>query len=162
MSTQQQKAFKYWLDHFGLANPRQVKRLDNSYNVIRQFYDEDKTLPESKTDEDTKAYLKHYPLLVTLFALEYINNNDDIANRKKIKDILLGRATNTGEDLKVTDAVVTLINQILKDNTIHLVNAVEPFVLPAVEDEDIEEENSFAKIKAIRQKLDDVRSEADS
>ena len=58
LSKTQKKAFIHWANQFGLANPRQIKRLDNAYNLIRMCYgDKDGDKDHANKPNDRLAML---------------------------------------------------------------------------------------------------------
>lgn len=136
LSDGQKKAFQFWVKHFGLANPRQLKRLHNSYNLLRHFYHEDQRIDVLA---DTAAKGNDFPLMVTLFALEYLNGIDDLPLRSVLKQRLRSGSTGIVRDGEVPvsgpldTAVVRLVNRKMPASSKTLVDAVEPFVLPAIE-----------------------------
>jgi len=71
LSEGQKAAFAYWSDKLGLRNARQLKRLYNSYNLIRHVSNE----------EDLAVHLHEekfsYGLLVTLLITEYFSGISD-------------------------------------------------------------------------------------
>ncbi|MCD9460579.1 P-loop NTPase fold protein [Marinibactrum halimedae] len=85
MSDQQKAAFYYWSSNFKLTNARQLKRLHNSYNLIRLVsHNEDATVGDP-TDE---AYCFHYGYLVTLLALECVNSMEMAQHRQHCAQFL--------------------------------------------------------------------------
>lgn len=140
LSALQKRAFEHWVGHFQLTNPRQLKRLHNSYNLLRHFYGEDQADTPPPALDATLQPLD-FPLMVTLFALEYLNSLDNPPLRSLLRSRLRGRAEHPfqAEDAnaqpvsRVDERVVQLVNRRLPGGTAHLVEAVEPFVLPAIE-----------------------------
>uniref|UniRef100_A6W218 KAP P-loop domain protein n=1 Tax=Marinomonas sp. (strain MWYL1) TaxID=400668 RepID=A6W218_MARMS len=133
----QKHAFTYWLKHFELSNPRQIKRLNNSFNLLRNFYSgEDKEPVEATTEEAGSEHA--FPMMVTLFAFEYLNNLDDIKKRQKLKKLINKESNDLTEkeeayltDYKITPLVIELANLSLKNTTMIL--GIEPFVLPGID-----------------------------
>ncbi|GAB3483383.1 hypothetical protein [Marinomonas epiphytica] len=79
---------------------------------------------------------RYYPMLVTLCALEHLNNLDDLALKKSLtKHLTRVQLTPEEEkdlgDHKIHSNVVELANQKLSNTT--MVKAIEPFVLPSIE-----------------------------
>ncbi len=91
-SPQHKRAFSYWVQIFGFVNPRQIKRLHNSYSLMQHYYPGDDELLDFDDTKDKESvekllagteinfelvnerYQKHaYPRMVGLFLLEYIN-----------------------------------------------------------------------------------------
>ena len=71
LSERQKAAFFFWSNELGLRNARQIKRLYNSYNLMRLVSNE----------EDLPVYIGEenfaYGLLITLLVVEYINGIED-------------------------------------------------------------------------------------
>ncbi|WP_353301222.1 KAP family P-loop NTPase fold protein [Sessilibacter corallicola] len=86
LSPKQKAAFVYWTDQFQLTNPRQLKRLHNSYNLLQ--------LVSEKIDKivSDKHHLA-FGYLVTLIALEFINNQLDLRLASELKDYLFSCKT---------------------------------------------------------------------
>ena len=96
-------------------------------------------------------------MLVTLCALEYVNNLEDKTRRDKLKQQLKGQGSQhngTEEqpkdqsqleeqakgDQRITDNVIQLTSAKLDPNASQLFfDAIEPFVLPALEQTDMED-----------------------
>lgn len=141
LSEQQRHAFLHWVKHFRLANPRQLKRLHNSYNLLRHFYGEDGASAKPADNIGDLVKTLEFPLMITLFALEYLNSLDDPPLRTQLKSSLRGRTKLAFEDEAqpkirqslINLAVITLVNRSMPGSHLHLVDAVEPFVLPAIE-----------------------------
>lgn len=80
MSAEQKLVFIHWCHYFDIANPRQVKRLYNTYNLLRHYYVEASMAPAQ-----VQASWESYPVLAVLFVLEYafhhqINIDEPIDN----------------------------------------------------------------------------------
>ncbi len=86
LTPEQKAAFVYWTDQFQLTNPRQLKRLHNSYNLLQ--------LVSEKIDKiiSDKHHLA-FGYLVTLIALEFINNQLDLRLARELKDYLFSCKT---------------------------------------------------------------------
>ncbi|RCX06952.1 KAP family P-loop NTPase fold protein [Marinomonas foliarum] len=133
----QKLAFTYWLKHFELSNPRQIKRLNNSFNLLRNFYPGEDKEPVEVTSEEAGS--EHaFPMMVTLFAFEYLNNLDDMQKRQKLKQLINKESDDLTEkeeayltDYKITPLVIELANLSLKNTTMIL--GIEPFVLPGID-----------------------------
>lgn len=146
LSTLQKQAFLHWVKHFHLTNPRQLKRLHNSYNLLRHFYGEDNAGPAPATVAELVKTLE-FPLMVTLFALECLNSLDDPPRRAQLKARLRGRsekpfsneAEPEADGQPFSAAVIALVNRRMPVTQVHLVDAVEPFVLPAIEQDVVRE-----------------------
>lgn len=87
---------------------------------------------------------------MTLCALEYVNNLEDKKLRDQLKQLLKREEQQSEEaeksqlkdDNKITPEVVELTSAKLdpdSESSILFVDAIEPFVLPALEQADIEE-----------------------
>lgn len=122
LTLEQKTAFLHWVKHFELSNPRQLKRLNNTYNFLRNFYGED------EMQQSYKA--RHYPMLVTLCALEYLNNLNDLPMKTSLYQQLIEGGTKR-LDKKMTILVGDLTRKKLLNTT--MLKAIEPFVLPGIE-----------------------------
>lgn len=81
LSRAQKDAFKLWVHQFGFRNPRQIKRLNNSYTLVRLTYSqawsqqtfgiqpEETLLPEHKAEDDSQP---DFHRIVMLLWLEYL------------------------------------------------------------------------------------------
>ena len=147
LSRSQKAAFVYWADYLGLANPRQLKRLNNSYNLLRLVSKRQDVLLTSE-----EHYLP-YGLLVSLLALEYVNSEEEESIREICRDYLYGR--NAGNQLEakekgILDKAIAVINlkvthekEMAKNGDANnetfllsrkqLLDFVALFVLPAIE-----------------------------
>lgn len=159
MSDHQKAALYYWATHFGLTNARQLKRLDNSYNLVRLVTDEEDKLALTETsNEVNKQHVKFsYGYLVTLMTLEFINSIEvtilrDNASRflrKGDVDKLNCMANQQHKDTLV--AARTIIQNAAEQlypktaNDLHfdkLLRYVENFALPAIDGFDIDTETA--------------------
>ncbi|WCN13670.1 hypothetical protein GV054_11990 [Marinomonas mediterranea] len=142
----QKRAFAYWIKHFGLSNPRQIKRLHNSYNLLLNLYpNQDKESVElTREDAEPPLTAHHFPMMVTLFAMEYLNNLESIAMRKALKERFKQEAGSKDttpeaeEHDKITDIVIKLGQMKVAGKT--AIKAIEPFVLPSI-DIDVNKDN---------------------
>ncbi|MFC0349356.1 KAP family P-loop NTPase fold protein [Undibacterium danionis] len=132
LSRTQKSAFVHWLKYFGLTNPRQVKRLNTTYNLMltaNENWDEkpiDVDVGVAMPNMDNAHY---YPVLITLFVLEYLNGLD--AQRTPLKKRLFNPSANTCVNTVVTEEFIQFFSQLrLQRDYLKL---VEPFVLPAIE-----------------------------
>ncbi len=149
LSEQQKQLFKKWVQHFGFSNPRQLKRLHNSYNLLRHYYGEDGqfSVGESSTLHALTRDLGS-PMLITLFALEYINSLDDALLRARLLRLVTAprqRSFREEGDAgmvyvdptgKINDDVLQVVGSRFADGEGSMVQAVEPFVLPCVIQDD--------------------------
>ena len=83
LSNRQKAAFIYWSDHFGLNNPRQLKRLENSYNLLQ------KVSPTGDREVGGEHHLG-FGLLVCLMTLEFVNAQVNSALQTRYRDFLWG------------------------------------------------------------------------
>ena len=142
LSDQQKKLFKRWVQHFGFTNPRQLKRLHNSYNLLRHYYGE-----EGQFSGGQSSLLDGFtsdlgsPMLITLFALEYINSLEDPVSRGRLLRLVQqpqersfqeegDAAVYLDPNRKISEDVLQVISGKLGDTT--LIQAVQPFVLPSI------------------------------
>jgi len=135
LSAAQRRAFIYWLNYFGLTNPRQVKRLNNTYNLLLNCYRDVDKLPVA-TDLPEPMPKSLFSMMMALITMEYLNSMDDQVLRNHLRSRLFLRSA-AGED---TDPnVAPLTNEfisgfhLLLDAHNGLVEKVRPFVLPAIE-----------------------------
>ncbi|MEE8056687.1 MAG: P-loop NTPase fold protein, partial [Pseudomonadales bacterium] len=130
LSPDQKRAFYYWLLAFNLRNPRQIKRLYNSYNILQDYYDGDK--PTGKNDHA-------FPYMVSLFALEMINQEIRLAEgkspRQRAKDYLFNGSSEELFTIPTVSAEsIDLAKKIIEETgKTSLQEQVEPFVLPSIE-----------------------------
>ncbi|WP_290582957.1 P-loop NTPase fold protein [Ketobacter sp.] len=144
LSDAQKKLFKRWVQHFGFTNPRQLKRLHNSYNLLRHYYGD-----EGRVSGGESSLLDGFtsdlgsPMLITLFALEYIHSLE----HAELRGRLLQRVNQARErsfqeegDEAVADAdpqgrITADVLQVITgklNQEVSLVQAVQPFVLPSI------------------------------
>lgn len=152
LSDHQKRIFKKWVAHFGFTNPRQLKRLHNSYNLLRHYYGEDGQLSGGKSNLlDTITTDLGSPMLITLFALEYINSLEDSRLRGRLLQwVRQPRERSFQEEgdgpayadpaRKINEDVLQVVTAKLAAGEANFVQAVEPFVLPSiVQDEPVME-----------------------
>jgi hypothetical protein len=133
LTKRQKQAFSYWLKHFELSNPRQIKRLNNSFNLLQNFYDQDKIADEITAKD---AGTKHaFPMMVTLFAFEYLNNLDEMQKRHTLKKLIKKEKIDSeGADKKyLTDHKITPLVIELANIKTTMIQGIEPFVLPGID-----------------------------
>lgn len=137
LSTDQKDAFVFWLDYFGLLNPRQVKRLNNCYNLLRSYYDEDAEFSSTTLTDERFRDTKVFPLMLALFTMEYLNSLESPEIRTKLKKQLfldtVKRADEKLTDAKLSEDLLQAIQAASASLKMNLIDAVEPFVLPAIE-----------------------------
>ncbi|MEL0621610.1 P-loop NTPase fold protein [Marinomonas arenicola] len=132
----QKQAFKFWIRHFELSNPRQIKRLNNSFNLLRNFYSEDEISDKITTEEGGTEHA--FPMMVTLFAFEYLNNLDGMQERHSLKKLIKKEKADSKDanneyptGHKITPLVIELANLSLENTT--MIQGIEPFVLPGID-----------------------------
>ncbi|GAB4189506.1 MAG: hypothetical protein Tsb002_16590 [Wenzhouxiangellaceae bacterium] len=127
MNPNQKKAFVYWIHHFGMHNPRQVKRLYNSYKLIRLYHGEEGVIEFDNEDNHLQAFA--YPRMVGLLFLEHMNEQDN-KTRRQIQQALKGDDIEPNplgqKPWKLPYSVLQQAN--------HWRAETEPFVLPACDD----------------------------
>jgi KAP family P-loop domain len=146
ISKEQQDSFIYWVNYFGLANPRQLKRLNNSYDLMRSYFDVWDKKAVSFQLKDNEPLLV-YPMMLTLILMEYINDLGDPCERRLLKKKLffdneshaysnITIFSGAVFDNKVIDsAFVDAYRQLQKEPQYrNLAVNVEAFVLPAIDD----------------------------
>jgi hypothetical protein len=128
LSPTQKTLFKDWVNIFRFSNPRQIKRLNNAYALIRLRH----------ADEDQLAADSQHPRLVLMLWLEYLHELPIQTRCELMKPLLDSDFEQTNwkhldqhhQDMwnKVKDYVSTTGKE-LRD----IYREVQPFVLPAVE-----------------------------
>lgn len=141
LSEQQKRAFYDWLMALELRNPRQIKRLYNSYNLLRSAYG------KYNFDDDISESESNFPLMVALFTLEFINvqfHQEEHANKRsaakkylfkdEIKSLENVIDEKYLEPLSRAQQIFSTANTALKNKRqLPLLNLVEAYVLPTIE-----------------------------
>lgn len=157
LSDHQKAALYYWATNFGLTNARQLKRLDNSYNLVRLVTDEEDKLTLTKTSGGVnKQHVKFsYGYLVTLMTLEFINGIEVTALRENASRFLRKgtvsrlnamanqqhKATLIGARIVIERAAEQLYSQTEAALRFEkLLRYVENFALPAIDGFDVDTE----------------------
>ncbi|MGV8837903.1 KAP family P-loop NTPase fold protein, partial [Cellvibrio sp.] len=83
LSDDQRECFIYWVHYFGITNPRQLKRLNNSYDLMRNYFKRWDKHPVSFFFFDEKAQ-SVYPMLLTLILMEHLNSLEDLNLRARL------------------------------------------------------------------------------
>lgn len=148
LSPEQQASFIYWANYFELTNPRQLKRLNNSYDLMRSYLPQwDKEVVEFVLTE--VDVLKVYPMLLTLILMEYLNSLHSLTERSQLWEKLFSEPVIAGFEsakvgiprVKVTeinnkrvtsDFVKAYRSLLAAEGNKSLVSNVEAFVLPAM------------------------------
>ncbi|WP_334029400.1 KAP family P-loop NTPase fold protein [Alteromonas sp. P256] len=155
----QKAALYYWATHFGLRNARQLKRLDNSYNLLRLVTDkEDKTVLTQTVDGIDRQHVKFsYGYLVALMTLEFINSIEMTTLRENASRFLrqgeVGKLEGmANQQHKSTLIAARVVIQHAAEklyprtrDKLHfdkLLSYVESFVLPAIDGFDIDTETA--------------------
>lgn len=109
LSAAQRRDFIYWLDYFGLSNPRQLKRLNNSYNLLLSCYREIDRLPviTELVEPMPKAL---FPMMMTLIVMEYLNSLEDQALRNRLRVSLFKKESAGSGDAQSQSAQGLFIN----------------------------------------------------
>ena len=68
LTDNQKAAFVYWADYLDITNPRQLKRMENSYNLLR--------LVSGREDDELSGTDHGFGLMVALLALEFISSQE--------------------------------------------------------------------------------------
>ncbi|WP_460051349.1 KAP family P-loop NTPase fold protein [Sessilibacter sp. MAH2] len=121
---EQKAAFVYWTNQFQLTNPRQLKRLHNSYNLLQ--------LVSEQNDEivDTNQHLA-FGYLITLITLEFINNLTQLELSGELKSWMFN--LNKYNQLSVnskhinqqnTDTLLEKLNSPQLENTCKIAKAI--------------------------------------
>lgn len=147
LSGKHRASFIAWVTYFGLTNPRQLKRLNNSYDLMLGYLDYwDKepvpfSFPKAKVEQA-------YPMLLTLILMEYLNSLEDLESRGRIWRKLFSDQSlvkfSPSENIAIVDAGV-FDKQLVSTDFIKaysemlelqeykgLPSKVEAFVLPAM------------------------------
>lgn len=142
LSEDHQRAFLYWVDYFELSNPRQVKRLNNSYNLLHSYYDYDSVAINHGLKETHKEAIV-FPMMLALFIMEYLNTLDDQLLRIKIKTELRNlipktKVVDKNMDITIASTLISadiflVVHHLTETLQTDLIKIVEPFVLPAIE-----------------------------
>jgi len=148
LSDQQKAAFIYWTDMFAVNNPRQLKRLENSYNLLQ------KIKPEGAMITVSDVHLG-FGLLVGLVTLEFINSQASQKIRCLYKKYLyddtidIGKAEFDKNIKQKLDNVIIVIKAAASAQSekvteqqahVNYLQFIELFVLPANEMNDDEDE----------------------
>jgi hypothetical protein len=132
-------AFAYWADRFEITNARQIKRLYNSYNLIRLVSGHEDQLCENTSERFA------YGILVALLAIESINSIES-AGQRRVCGQFLKKHNNEGDVYSESLPTLSAAKEIillaankryasLDENKRYtaLLNFVELFVLPAID-----------------------------
>jgi len=124
--------FYHNLISFNLRNPRQIKRLYNSYNLLWGIYD-------SEWQKDSSAWTAH---MLGLIILEMINEhvpfNDKVDTREHYRQALFSLtgdkkvASVKGVKSEDINKAYQIIKTFQEQKKINLLTRLEPFVLPAI------------------------------
>ena len=127
---QQKLAFYQGLLKFNLRNPRQIKRLYNSYNLLWSIY------AHQWKEDDWGIYLN--ALLVLEMINEHLRSDDDQNTRDSIRRSFFKTESNRVlpaiEEVDKTDIddVRKQLLEFQQQHDIDLLKRLEPFVLPAI------------------------------
>lgn len=111
LSIEKQQSFIYWVNYFKLTNPRQLKRLNNSYDLMRSYFGgfDQKSVMFSFSDKKVQQI---YPMLLTLILMEYLNSLEDLAMRGSLWEKLF---SNKIDKSILTNGSLTRVNPALFD-----------------------------------------------
>lgn len=147
LSLEQQASFVHWVNYFGLTNPRQLKRLNNSYDLMRSYFPGwDKTpVAFNLSNENAQSV---YPMLLTLILMEYLNNLEDLDMRVRLWKKLFSTESDQGgftkgnitqvdpeifDKVPIEPAFIRSYRQLLQLQDYKYLEAnVKAFVLPAM------------------------------
>lgn len=135
LSAAQRRAFIFWLNYFALTNPRQVKRLNNTYNLLLNCYSDVDRLPVL-TDLPEPMPKTLFPMMMALITMEYLNSMGDWDLRNALRSQLFIPSVDSKDAaLNVTPLTKEFISafHLLLSEHDGLVEKVRPFVLPAIE-----------------------------
>jgi len=130
LSASQKAAFYDWLLKLNLRNPRQVKRLYNSYNLLWSNYSKD--WPDDE---------HNHPYMITLLVLEMINEFVVYSETEDTK-ALLRQSFFSSQDIIQMPVIPEVSFEDMSDarkiifayqqsHDVELLRRIEPFVLPA-------------------------------
>jgi len=138
LSDEQKASFAFWCNKLDLTNPRQLKRLDNSYNLLRKVH---QTADRQITNDTPPAF----GWLTCLLVLEFVSDEDDLKKRCEYLCYLRGetdklaseKKTELDEALKVIDQAAELEingeNLAPLQKRVRLLEDISLFVLPAID-----------------------------
>jgi hypothetical protein len=147
LSDDQKKAFTAWAIVFKLNNPRQLRRLHNSYNLLCLV----KRSPDMKIQSrGSSATTPAFTWMLGLFVLEYINNENNAQKRYAMRKFVFeGCETKTlsPDNKKLLEGAVKLLQsqpedyaggrapaaEIITQNVSSILSEIELYVLPAIE-----------------------------
>ncbi|MEJ2074405.1 MAG: P-loop NTPase fold protein, partial [Reinekea sp.] len=140
LSPQQKAAFVYWCEQFQINNPRQLKRLHNSYNLLR-------TVNGREDAALNNEQLHTYPWLIALILLESINSKEDAKARNWLRDLVLNgecvleyydepyqTALTIIQTYAANDTELSRQNRTPEAARVAMLQYVDCYVLPAVEE----------------------------
>jgi|GEM_PF-1279579 len=128
----QKNAFAYWAAYFELTNPRQLKRLNNTYGLLlNAFPSWDKK--SAKLEFGGSSEKIFYPILIALVTLEYLNALEDPGLRRQLKAKLAAKDTEGAGHVLISADFLRLFAELGRDANVPLLSTLEPFVLPAIE-----------------------------
>ena len=132
LSPEQKQAFYYWLIQLDLRNPRQIKRLYNSYNLLQHYHKEDAGL----------TGIEHaFPFMVALFLIEWMNQEiigpEKEQTRQKLIDYLFyNKEESDLSNLRASKETLENARNILTESgETSLFENIEPFVLPVTKND---------------------------
>ena len=131
LSDDQKIAFYDWLIKLNLRNPRQIKRLYNSYNLLWSHYSNN--WPEDEYN---------HPYMVALFIIEMINEHVVYSETEDTKELLRQAFFSLKDSIEMPEVPevsfddMTRARQVVYEYQrnfpeIRLLTRIEPFVLPA-------------------------------
>ena len=136
LTDQQKAAFVYWSDKLGLKNPRKLKRLYNSYNLL---------LSVNEWNDEPLVDDSELPLglLIALLTLEFINGQRNHQLRAEYQQVVNGlkdiAELERSDQTALLEQVLPIIDKAalkyLKENKTReqLLKTIRCFVLPAVD-----------------------------
>lgn len=139
LSYEQKQIFKDWVLKLGLCNPRQLKRLNNAYALIRLCYkDEDDFLQKNAGQEENISTSLSYNRLIMMLWLEFLH---ELPNHvRSLFIVALENQQDASEDNELftqfnkpaehwLDVKNAIPDSQIRENTYHEVKA---FILPAI------------------------------
>lgn len=133
LSDEHKNAFIEWVNIFSLANSRQLKRLNNSYDLLRSYCPklDSVSISVKVSNTETKAA---YPMMLTLILMEYLNNLEDRKARKLLwNDLFVEKKGTAFSSPNLLNPQFIDSYRQLREEFVDLVENVEAFVLPAID-----------------------------
>jgi len=135
----------HWVERLGLTNPRQLRRLHNSYNLLRKVEGQSDIMIDA--EENALNPTPSYLWMLALMVLEFINGEEDGGKRKRYRIMIRSSeridALNKNEPPELMNALYRIECYFERENKPPVVRrkvfeSVERFVLPAIDGEGVD------------------------